>query len=394
MEIEDQYILVISGWYPSYLEPLNGDFVKDQVALLRRHGQRVDVVYADLNIAYLARRQMSKRQYTHQDITGNNTTTISGPTWPKNTSWGLKQWIKSYAQLISEHISACGRPSLIHAHTYLGGAVAKCIADSHHIPYLITEHYTGWMTGHYRRSHLSIATSAFAHARAVTSVSSALADSLKSLAGISASVLPNFIDTTLFAPIDRQTTERLTVLGVGDLIPRKQWGHLIEAIKIIKSSFRQIQLYIIGEGSELGRLQQLVFSSELESVVTFTGIASKREVATAMHSADILVQCSHTETFGLTAIEALCSGLEVVTYDNGGAQAYAHLPGIHMIEEGHAEALAKILLDILKRLPSTYDYKCKVSDACKKEFSSEAVIPQLQTIYKNIINGTNFTKVV
>jgi len=145
-----QRVLVITGWYPSIREPNNGDFVKEQVRLLRQEGLSIDVIYADLNIAYLLDGRSNRRTQTNLCKDRNREVIVSGPFWPKNQTWGLNQWIQQYAMIVIQQLkrdSLFGIPNIIHAHTYLGGAVASMIKRKQGIPYIITEHYTGWIDG-------------------------------------------------------------------------------------------------------------------------------------------------------------------------------------------------------------------------------------------------------
>ena len=178
-----QRVLVLSGWYPSSREPNNGDFVKEQIRLLRREGVSLDLIYADLNISYLLDGRYTRRTQSHICNEGNRDEIVSGPFWPKNQRWGLKMWIQEYAGIVERQLkkrSPSAQPNLIHAHTYLGGAVALIIKRKLDIPYIITEHYTGWLDGSIKRFHKKLGQEAFDEAESILAVSPSLGQNLQS----------------------------------------------------------------------------------------------------------------------------------------------------------------------------------------------------------------------
>ena len=193
-------VLVLSGWYPSILEPNNGDFVKEQIQLLRREGVLIDLIYVDLNIAYILSGKTKTRTKSYTDRYSNRGDIMSGPFWPKNQSWGLNKWVKAYAKYVLHVLEKRGDdqlPQVIHAHTYLGGAVASIIQQRLGIKYIITEHYTGWLDGSIKDFHKKLATKAFQNARSLYGVSPPLSKRLQEHTSANVETIPNFIDLSL-----------------------------------------------------------------------------------------------------------------------------------------------------------------------------------------------------
>ena len=110
---------------------------------MRAQGTMMDMVYLDYNIAYLAHKKWASLTKIHLDQYGNKDYIKSGPFWPKNNSWGLTRWVKAYVEWTHHYIEQEGLPDIIHAHTYLGAAVAYEIKKILNIPYVVTAHFTG-----------------------------------------------------------------------------------------------------------------------------------------------------------------------------------------------------------------------------------------------------------
>ena len=199
-------ILVVPGWYPNNLEPLNGLFISDFVRLLRQTPLSIDTVYSDLNFRYLKKHIYAARSEVRVDQNQNKDYRITGPAWPKNNRLGFKQWRKKAQQAIEQYIKIEGTPDIIHAHTYLGAIISYDFSKRHNIPLVITEHYTGWINGAISKRHKSLSQLPFSHADLVTAVGSVLATQLESFSN-SVAVVTTFIDTDVLQPDPSHTTD-------------------------------------------------------------------------------------------------------------------------------------------------------------------------------------------
>lgn len=378
----DSRILVLTGWYPSSLEPSNGDFVKEQVRLLRLEGLKIDLIYADLNIAYLPKGVAQTRTELSYDDQGNLTAILSGPFWPKNTLWGLNRWIVRYASFI-QHIIASYRQGekyrLIHTHTYLGGCVALRVDT----PYLITEHFTGWLDGSIRKSHRSLAIPAMDQASVVTAVSPGLTEAMSKVTDTKTITLPNFIDTTFFIPSAKEPSDVFGFIGVGDLIKRKNWGDLIKAFAEVHKELPDTSLTIIGEGEERDGLRELISKLHLEKSIQLTGRLGRDQLLQHLQKAHVLVHPSLTETFGLVLAEAMSCGLPVITYPNEAASHLIRDSDHGMITSSFSSDL---LASAMTKMIEEYDRfeRSSLHRYIQNNFSPQSITEQLKAIYSEV----------
>ena len=133
-------------------------------------------------------------------------------------------------------------------------------------------------------------------------------------------LLSRGVDSQLFHPAKRLQSLReqwglaendIAVLHVGRLAPEKNTGLLKRSFDALKAAYpqRTIKLIVVGDGP-----QRVVLEKELPEAI-FCG--SQRGEALASHyaSGDLFLFPSLTETFGNVVLEALASGLGVVSYD-------------------------------------------------------------------------------
>ncbi len=107
------------------------------------------------------------------------------------------------------------------------------------------------------------------------------------------------------------------ILVAGKLIRRKRPLDVLEAYAEIAGEIPST-LVFLGEGSERSRLEAAVRERELPRVYV-TGFVNQREISRYYAAADVLVQASSHEPWGLTLNEAMCFSLPVVASDMVGA---------------------------------------------------------------------------
>ena len=125
-------------------------------------------------------------------------------------------------------------------------------------------------------------------------------------------VIPPGIDETLFGNMSEQKT--IDVLGVGSLIPLKQYDIFLEIIAEIKKQIPGIKALLVGKGPEKERLQSLINKFELENNVRMTGELPYDEVLKLMQRAKILLHPSSYEGFGCVCLETLYAGAHVISF--------------------------------------------------------------------------------
>jgi phosphatidylinositol alpha-mannosyltransferase len=159
----------------------------------------------------------------------------------------------------------------------------------------------------------------------IVSVSPAAAEFARVSFGIKTDVLPNVIDYNRFhvaKPLTRYDKQKLTILFLGRLVPRKGGQLLLEAVTKLatQTNVPPFRVVICGKGPLEGHLRQYVSQNQLTELVEFTGFVSEADKPRYYASADISVfPSSGGESFGIVLLEAMASGCAaVLAGDNPG----------------------------------------------------------------------------
>ena len=108
----------------------------------------------------------------------------------------------------------------------------------------------------------------------------------------------------------------VVALFVGRVASEKSIDFLIENHSKILKKNKNCKLLIVGDGPDLEEYQKLSKKQKIENSVIFTGKVSWEDIPLYYNLADIFVTASHTETQGLTVVEAMAASIPVVALDD------------------------------------------------------------------------------
>ena len=168
-------------------------------------------------------------------------------------------------------------------------------------------------------------------------------------------VVPNGVDTKRFTPSKECETikhqikmnNKLCVLFVGRLIPRKGLPFLIEAAKQVVKENTQTIFLIVGDGPIKNSLRATLDKLNLSSSFIFLGDVHESVLPALYNCADLFVLPSIQEGQGIALLEAQATAKPVVAFDVGGVReavldketGFLMKPDSHLL----AEAVIKLL---------------------------------------------------
>jgi glycosyltransferase involved in cell wall biosynthesis len=179
-----------------------------------------------------------------------------------------------------------------------------------------------------------------------------------------AQVIPVGIDTAMFGSSPGKRD--IDILGVGSLIPLKQYHLFIEALAFLKNSFPGIKAVICGKGPDLDHLRALAESLNVKNNILFTGELPHTEVLALMQRSKVFLHPSAYEGFGSVLSEALYAGAHVVSFCKPMNKDYRH----HLVVKNNDEMNAAVL-SILKNTHRGHDpvLMCRVQQIAKNVIS-------------------------
>lgn len=162
------------------------------------------------------------------------------------------------------------------------------------------------------------------------------------------------IDTSMFTPRTHERTGVLEIRSSGRLVEKKGFTHLIEACRILAERRVTFRCTIAGSGPLLDPLKKQVIDSNLEGLVTLTGVEIKQEEIPAfMYGGDVYalpcVWAKDNDVDGLPQMlmEAMACGLPAVsTRLVGIPDLVLHGETGLLVEPNDASQLAEAILTI------------------------------------------------
>lgn len=149
---------------------------------------------------------------------------------------------------------------------------------------------------------------------------------------------------------------------VGRLHPQKGLFDLVKIWKIVCAERPESRLAIIGGGSDswFNRLRKEIENTGLRDNIDILGFKDGEEKIRLLKSARCFVMPSHYESWGMTAVEAMASGLPVVAYRLPIFREIFH-KGMTMVDIGDIGGFADAILNIINR------------SGCRMQLAQEAI---------------------
>jgi len=147
-------------------------------------------------------------------------------------------------------------------------------------------------------------------------------------------VIPAGIDYRRFDVVDRSArTTPFTLLSASYFVQRKGIDLLLRAVALARTR-AEVRLILAGDGPQRANLIALRDDLDLGDAVQFAGFLDENALRAQYAAADALVSMSWSESFGMSLLEAMATGMPCISTANAGARA--------LIEDGRTGLLAPL----------------------------------------------------
>ena len=221
----------------------------------------------------------------------------------------------------------------------------------------------------------------YGQADAVVAVSAGVAADLSRSTGLARERIRVIYNPVVTPDLERQAAEPLdhpwfapgeppVVLGMGRLVPQKDFNTLVEAFSLVCRQ-RPARLVILGEGEERPKLEQRVRELGLEAEVDLPGFQANPFPYLAR--AGVFALSSAWEGLPTVVVEALACGTPVVSTDcpHGSAEILEGGKYGRLVRVGDAEGMAAAVVSALEQRPDPEPLKAR-----SKAFSVESAVDQ------------------
>ena len=207
-------------------------------------------------------------------------------------------------------------------------------------------------------------------------------------------VIPNFINTERYRRLDNEKTKcfkknfapnnEKILIHTSNFRPLKR---VTDVVKIFAEVKKQVQskLMLVGDGPTRSDCEHLCRELEICDSVKFMG--KQNCITELLSAADLFIMPSQSESFGLSALEAMSCSVPVISTSVGGLpELNIHGETGFIAEIGDINRMAKYAVDLLT---NEKKYKLFQENARKRacEFSDEKIIPLYEGFYEKVMKG-------
>ena len=209
-------------------------------------------------------------------------------------------------------------------------------------------------------------------------------------------VVPNGVDFKRFAAAMREThrdafrhqlniaPEKLLIGTIGEIKKQKGLEEFLRAAASVASVFPDAEFIIAGadtsqQGEHLAALHNLVRELNLGSRVHFTGWLD--DVFPLLCALDLFISASHTESFGLSIVEAMASSVAVVSTATEGAREIIEDGTGLLVPVGDVEAIACAVVTLLENPRERNRLAAHAQESVRQRFSLEQMVNATEQIY-------------
>lgn len=204
--------------------------------------------------------------------------------------------------------------------------------------------------------------------------------------------VPKGVDVNLFTPEGPDVREAMGLAGkrvvicVARLVPIKNLHVLIEAVAKARGTDPAVALVIVGEGPERADLEARAAALGISEAVRFAGYVPQAETPAWYRTGDVFALSSDFDNSPNVVLEAMASGLPIVSTDVGGLRDYVTPPDAGTLTPPRdPAALATALLDWLSHPERATAAGAHNRQDAVRRFSWSASAANMHAVYDRVI---------
>lgn len=374
-------ILMINYEFP----PIGGGAGQAHLAILRQYAGKSDVrvdVLASAPKPGFAVRKLS-----------DNVTLYTVGVHKKNMHYWRKievvEWVLKatppYRRLLREN-----RYDLVHA--FFGLPTGwLCYRTANRLPYIISLRGSDVPGGHARLQFEyklmgPLLKRIWQKADALVACSDGLKNrALRFLPSANIDIIPNGIDLDKFHPVaNKELSGELKLLTVGRLSVTKRFEMLVGAVEILNKQGKKVRLTISGGGGLLDELKKLVEQKKLTGIINLTGRIETEKMPDVYGAHDMFVSASMQEGMSNAMLEAMASGMPIITTKCEGVEELISDNGI-VVRTDSAESLAEAVIKLADNRQQ-YKMMCAAARSQAGKFGWDRVAQGYVELYQRVIS--------
>ncbi|MHC4546984.1 MAG: glycosyltransferase family 4 protein [Planctomycetota bacterium] len=168
---------------------------------------------------------------------------------------------------------------------------------------------------------------------------------LRFLPSVSINVIPNGVELERFSPVQSEKKENvLKLLTVGRLSVTKRVELLIDTVEMLHKDGHKVHFTIVGGGGMEQQLKKIVSERNLSDIIEITGRISSDKMPQVYRQNDIFISATMLEGMSNAFLEAMASGLPIITTRYEGVEELIADNGIIVERPNHKDIASAIKL--------------------------------------------------
>ena len=308
---------------PSFFTPYGGEFCLDQAKALKAVGHEVRIlsnVQLSVTIGPKGFFSLPFRRYEHE-MDGITVCQSFQRGVPKAVRWNVRRWVSVVCEMFDDYVARYGKPDILHAHcAKWAGYAAMKISEQYGVPYVVTEHLSRLVfekefgPAPVDTWQIPLLKACYHEARMVVPVSEELVGHIACYFGTDYrwQAISNTIDTDYFSYQPRSPKEGrpFRFCCLANFWPLKGYDVLIPAFRQLRESGVEAELTIAGRGTDSAECRAM-----LSDGISTYGLLNKEKVRDLLYQSDALVLASRSEVQPLVLLEAMSTGIPVISTD-------------------------------------------------------------------------------
>jgi len=197
-------------------------------------------------------------------------------------------------------------------------------------------------------------------------------------------IIYNGINTEEFFPkqITKEKEDEIKIVSTSRLIARKGIEYLLKGFLKFNKEYKNSKLVLVGDGDLREELENVVLKEGVTNSVDFLGAIFHDKISEIYRDSDVFVLPSLNEGMSNSLLEAIASGLAILSTDTGGAKELIKDCGKIIKKENSEDIFNK--LKELKENPQQLEEMKKNARRKAESMSWERVAEKYKEIYENI----------
>lgn len=205
-------------------------------------------------------------------------------------------------------------------------------------------------------------------------------------------VIPNFVDVDEYKHVDDSCIrkkfsldDKRILVHVSNFRPVKRVTDVIRIFNLVQLKVPSA-LILVGDGPDRSNCEMLVRELGLQQSVKFLG--KQNELPEILSSADLFLMPSQSESFGLSALEAMACEVPVISSSVGGLpELVVHNQTGYIAEIGDTDRMARYAIELLTNESKRQMFAKEGRKRAVEHFNLDKIVDEYERHYEKVMNS-------